>query len=366
MAENIPPLASPIDPEKRREELAYLEGHDADIPTDDQTPGALIPQKPVIRDEEKALEHLNVSTGNAHHVESLPLRKSRSVGIERHDRSSDKTLGGYDEKSTGETNESAAASSGDEGPKQPRQAHDLEAGQTSSSTSHTETEIHVTEPPDPNVVWWDGPDDPENPVTWSEALKIGNVAVISMITFITQVPLMWLLRQIADYIRQTSSVVHVRSWRATSYGRVQIYEHPTCFLCCLGLHSRLRIRSLRSRPTVRAIRASSSLPRLQYRLRCLDCCLRCKQQPQHAHRLPISRRRLWICTLDAGRWLHSRYDHTRKERWYDGYMGHGSSSGTRGRSRCRRLLIASKGMAMGILVDYHSGEFRVTLVECIC
>ena len=64
---------------------------------------------------------------------------------------------------------------------------DPEAGHQSSSTSQTDTSVHVAVPQDPNVVWWDGPDDPENPVTWSEPLKRGNVAVISMITFITQV-----------------------------------------------------------------------------------------------------------------------------------------------------------------------------------
>ena len=38
-----------------------------------------------------------------------------------------------------------------------------------------------------NVVFWDGPDDPENPVNWKESLKWGNVAAISAITFITWV-----------------------------------------------------------------------------------------------------------------------------------------------------------------------------------
>ena len=40
---------------------------------------------------------------------------------------------------------------------------------------------------DRNVVFWDGPDDPENPVNWKESLKWGNVAAISAITFITWV-----------------------------------------------------------------------------------------------------------------------------------------------------------------------------------
>jgi hypothetical protein len=38
---------------------------------------------------------------------------------------------------------------------------------------------------DPNVVDWDGPDDPENPLNWSQAKKWVNIATISTITLIT-------------------------------------------------------------------------------------------------------------------------------------------------------------------------------------
>lgn len=38
---------------------------------------------------------------------------------------------------------------------------------------------------DPNIIGWDGPDDPKNPTNWPERAKWGNVMVISMITFIT-------------------------------------------------------------------------------------------------------------------------------------------------------------------------------------
>jgi hypothetical protein len=36
-----------------------------------------------------------------------------------------------------------------------------------------------------NVVDWDGPDDPENPLNWSQAKKWTNIATISSITLIT-------------------------------------------------------------------------------------------------------------------------------------------------------------------------------------
>ncbi|GJD04465.1 major facilitator superfamily transporter [Colletotrichum higginsianum] len=38
---------------------------------------------------------------------------------------------------------------------------------------------------DPNIVYWDGPDDPENPQNWTMKMKWFNVAAISMLTFVT-------------------------------------------------------------------------------------------------------------------------------------------------------------------------------------
>jgi hypothetical protein len=38
---------------------------------------------------------------------------------------------------------------------------------------------------DPNVVWWDGENDPQNPLNWSSFAKWGAVAVVSGVTFLT-------------------------------------------------------------------------------------------------------------------------------------------------------------------------------------
>ncbi|RYP53482.1 hypothetical protein DL768_001519 [Monosporascus sp. mg162] len=38
---------------------------------------------------------------------------------------------------------------------------------------------------DPNVVDWDGPDDPENPMNWSDTKKWLNIAVLSILTLVT-------------------------------------------------------------------------------------------------------------------------------------------------------------------------------------
>lgn len=62
---------------------------------------------------------------------------------------------------------------------------DLEAGRRRSSSSDTEAETSGQTVSNSNIVNWDGPDDPQNPMNWSAKLKWGNVAVISVITFLT-------------------------------------------------------------------------------------------------------------------------------------------------------------------------------------
>ena len=40
-------------------------------------------------------------------------------------------------------------------------------------------------PKDPNIVNWDGPDDPENPLNWSSAKKFGAISIVSLITMLS-------------------------------------------------------------------------------------------------------------------------------------------------------------------------------------
>lgn len=39
--------------------------------------------------------------------------------------------------------------------------------------------------PDPNVVTWDGPNDPMNPMNWTMKKKWTNIAVLSILTLVT-------------------------------------------------------------------------------------------------------------------------------------------------------------------------------------
>lgn len=58
------------------------------------------------------------------------------------------------------------------------QKNDIETGSTS-------VDSQVLQSTDPNIVDWDGPDDPENPMNWSSGKKTGAVIVIAAITFTT-------------------------------------------------------------------------------------------------------------------------------------------------------------------------------------
>ena len=61
---------------------------------------------------------------------------------------------------------------------------DLEAGHRSEESDKQEPETSKPEA-DSNIIDWEGPDDPKNPINWSEKLKWANVAVIASITFLT-------------------------------------------------------------------------------------------------------------------------------------------------------------------------------------
>ena len=47
------------------------------------------------------------------------------------------------------------------------------------------TKTETAEQDDPNIVFWDGPDDPENPMNWPERKKWINIGVLSFLTVIT-------------------------------------------------------------------------------------------------------------------------------------------------------------------------------------
>ncbi|KAF2737909.1 MFS general substrate transporter [Polyplosphaeria fusca] len=61
---------------------------------------------------------------------------------------------------------------------------DVEKGIRAESLSTEDEDEARSEDNDPNIVWWDGPDDPQNPMNWSRNKKWGTVILISAITFL--------------------------------------------------------------------------------------------------------------------------------------------------------------------------------------
>lgn len=49
----------------------------------------------------------------------------------------------------------------------------------------TPKENTPTDPTDPNIVDWDGPDDPSNPMNWSTAKKLSTLTMVSVVTFLS-------------------------------------------------------------------------------------------------------------------------------------------------------------------------------------
>lgn len=63
---------------------------------------------------------------------------------------------------------------------------DTERG-SSMNEKMSHIEEKAVEPRDPNLVDWDGPDDPENPLNWTTGRKAMMTTSIALITFLTYV-----------------------------------------------------------------------------------------------------------------------------------------------------------------------------------
>lgn len=61
---------------------------------------------------------------------------------------------------------------------------DVERGPV-TDVEKQDVEEAVEEPRDPNIVDWDGPDDPENPLNWTKKKKVSATISIALITLLT-------------------------------------------------------------------------------------------------------------------------------------------------------------------------------------
>lgn len=62
--------------------------------------------------------------------------------------------------------------------------HDAEI-QLGAENNSADISTKEEAPRDPNVVGWDGPDDPANPMNWSSRKKFGAIGIVSLITMLS-------------------------------------------------------------------------------------------------------------------------------------------------------------------------------------
>ncbi|OIW28139.1 bicyclomycin resistance protein [Coniochaeta ligniaria NRRL 30616] len=129
------------DPQLQRSvEQAFDEGHDADIPSD--------------------IGYVLDEAGEQKRRQSFAERRRNSLARKRSHADDEKGHHHHDlEKGTEAGADELKAKDDDEG----------------GTTSEDET----------NIVWWDGPDDPQNPYNWPTWRKVMNCALISALTFVT-------------------------------------------------------------------------------------------------------------------------------------------------------------------------------------
>lgn len=124
--------------------------------------------------------------------EEVQLERQRSVEQaidEGHDADIPSSIGYVlDERGEEKRRKSLAEQRRNSLPRQPShgtddQAHaDVEKGSASGGGDDKEL---VTSEDEANIVWWDGPDDPENPYNWPTWYKTVLCGLISAVTFVT-------------------------------------------------------------------------------------------------------------------------------------------------------------------------------------
>jgi hypothetical protein len=130
-----------------------------------------------------------------------------------------------------------------------QKSHDASA--TRRDVEKEANEMSAEESEDPNIVWWDGPEDPQNPMNFSGWLKTLNIALVSGICFVTPLASSMFAPGVPDLMREfrNSNVllagfvvsVYVLGFAfgplvlaplSEMYGRLPIYH--VCNICFLA------------------------------------------------------------------------------------------------------------------------------------
>lgn len=124
---------------------------------------------------------------------------------------------------------------------------DMEAmgddGNTSKEDAEKAPDSNQEPRADPNIVDWDGPDDPANPLNWSKPIRLRQVALISLITLIAYV-FSLLLEDSLTYLKQKSRLHDICPWRRPDDGRLPLDKCNGCYIVRHHLSSWVCSRSI--------------------------------------------------------------------------------------------------------------------------
>ena len=104
---------------------------------------------------------------------------------------------------------------------------------------------------DPNIVFWDGDDDPENPMNWATSRQWGAVAIVSALTFFTPVGSSIFAPGVPSVMKEFHSTselltgfvvsVYVLGFACGPLVIVSLNAFPRCMVCKPGKRGRIRV-----------------------------------------------------------------------------------------------------------------------------
>lgn len=186
---------------------------------------------------------------------------------------------------------------------QPSFTYDVEKDATAVSTKPSDG-VAVAE--DPNVVFWDGPDDPQNPLNWSRSAKWGSIAVVSGITFLSPLGSAMVAPGVPGIMKTFDSHSELLSGFIVSIYVLGYVFGPLSERRSPSPISKLEMANTCShRTNVRDVGTPAPLSFLPGPLRCLQPWLRFEHQYGHASRFPFSCWLRWRLTPNP-RWWNNR------------------------------------------------------------
>lgn len=131
---------------------------------------------------------------------------------------------------------------------------DIEKGHSLKSLSSDDENEETPEESDPNIVFWDSPDDPQNPMNWPSTKKWGTVLIVSAITFLTPLASSMFAPGVPEVMKTFNSTnemlegfmvsVYVLGFAfgpmiiaplSEMYGRLPLYHSCNCFFIIFNI-----------------------------------------------------------------------------------------------------------------------------------